>query len=498
MNDAPHPDNGETPEKDVPLRYDTRLLGRILGDTVRSQEGEQVFDLVERIRRTGVQFHRNADEERAARAAVDHERPADRRGDPHHPRLRLFLAPRQPRRGPAPHPAHARLRHGRGAAAARHHGLRAGPRAAMPASRASSSRASSPARSASPVLTAHPTEVRRQSTIDREREIARLLDERDRVRFTPEELNDNRRALRRNVLTLWQTSLIRHSRLRVLDEVANALAYYDHTFLAALPEFYADLEDQLGFDVPSFLRMGSWIGGDRDGNPNVTAEVTRETLAMQSQHALRHHLEELHLLGAELPLYGPMVHVSDALQALADRSPDTADERKDEPYRRALTGMYARLAATAWSLDKLEPPHPPVGPAPRLRDGGRIQGRSRYDPRLARRQQSRSPRARPAARAAARGRRVRLPSRRARHPPEFRRARAGHGRAGRGGRGGQGLCGNGRGRARGPADRRISPIRVPWPRRTMPTARRPPASSTCCGSPPMPIAATARRRCRTT
>ena len=131
-----------------------------------------------------------------------------------------------------------------------------------------------------------------------------------------------------------------------------------------LPEFYADLEDQLGFDVPSFLRMGSWIGGDRDGNPNVTAEVTRETLAMQSRRALRHHLEELHLLGAELPLYGPMVQVSDALQALADRSPDTADERKDEPYRRALTGMYARLAATAWSLDRLEAPHRPVGPAP--------------------------------------------------------------------------------------------------------------------------------------
>ncbi len=217
------------------------------------------------------------------------------------------------------------------------------------------------------VLTAHPTEVRRQSTIDREREIAHLLDQRDRVRFTPEELNDNRRALRRNVLTLWQTSLIRHSRLRVLDEVVNALAYYDHTFLAALPEFYADLEDQLGFDVPSFLRMGSWIGGDRDGNPNVTAEVTRETLAMQSQRALRHHLDELHLLGGELPLYGPMVHVSEALQALADRSPDTADERKDEPYRRALTGMYARLAATAWSLDKLEAPHPPVGLRPPTR-----------------------------------------------------------------------------------------------------------------------------------
>ena len=124
----------------------------------------------------------------------------------------------------------------------------------------------------SAVLTAHPTEVRRKSSIDREMEIARLLDERDRVQFTPEELATNRRALRRAVLTLWQTSLVRGMRLRVIDEVANGLAYYDHTFLRALPGFYADLEDRLGaidpawqeLDVPSFLRMGSWIGGDRE------------------------------------------------------------------------------------------------------------------------------------------------------------------------------------------------------------------------------------------
>ena len=113
-----------------------------------------------------------------------------------------------------------------------------------------------------PVLTAHPTEVRRKSSIDREMDIARLLDERDRVKFTPEELAANRRALRRAVLTLWQTSIVRGTRLRVIDEVANGLSYYDHTFLRALPTFYVDLEDQLGelepawreLEVPSFLR----------------------------------------------------------------------------------------------------------------------------------------------------------------------------------------------------------------------------------------------------
>jgi phosphoenolpyruvate carboxylase len=364
VNDT-RPDD-ETPEKDVPLRYDTRLLGRVLGETVRAQEGDRVFDLVEHIRRTGVQFHRNADEEarrelqaimsglptdtaiRIIRAFGYFSHLANLAEDQHHiRRTRAYeIQGAPPRRGTL---AHALGR-------ARDAGL---SRAALDAFFASAL--------CVPVLTAHPTEIRRQSIIDREMEIARLLDERDRVQFTPEELAANRKALRRNVLTLWQTSLVRHTRLRVLDEVANGLAYYDHTFLAALPELYADLEDQLGApnggEVPSFFRMGSWIGGDRDGNPFVTAEVTRQTLAMQSRRALGFHLEQLHRLGSELPIDSRMVEVSDGLQALADKSPDAAPERQDEPYRRALTGIYARLAATAWALDRLEPPHPPVGAA---------------------------------------------------------------------------------------------------------------------------------------
>ena len=364
------PADSDTPEKDVPLRYDTRLLGRILGDTVRSQEGEPVFDMVEHIRRTAVQFHRDADEEarrelqkimsglptgvaiKIIRAFGYFSHLANLAEDQHHiRRTRTYaLAKAPPRRGSMTD-ALVRVRNA-GVSRAELEIFLAGALCV-------------------PVLTAHPTEVRRQSLIDREMEIARLLDERDRVHFTPEELDENRKALRRNVLTLWQTSLVRHSRLRVLDEVANGLSYYDHTFLAGLPDFYADLEDRLDaidpswrdVAVPSFLRMGSWIGGDRDGNPFVTADVTRQALILQSQRALRHHLEQLHLLGAELPLDGRMVLVSTALQALADRSPDHAVERQDEPYRRALTGIYARLAATAWELDQLEPPHPPVGPA---------------------------------------------------------------------------------------------------------------------------------------
>src|SRR5436190_4888714 len=362
MDDTPQA-NRESPDKDAPLRYDTRLLGRILGETVRAQEGERVFDLVEHIRRTGVQFHRNADEEarrelqaimsglptglaiKIIRAFGHFSHLANLAEDQHHiRRSRAYeMEGAPPRRGTMA-AALARVREA---------GIGREPLDAFFASAL-----------CVPVLTAHPTEVRRQSIIDREMEIARLLDERDRVHFTPEELALNRKALRRNVLTLWQTSLVRHSRLRVLDEVANGLAYYDHTFLAAIPELYADLEDQLGAAVPSFFRMGSWIGGDRDGNPFVSAEVTRQTLALQSRRALAFHLEQLHRLGAELPVDGRLVKVSAGLVALAERSPDRAPERHDEPYRRALTGIYARLASTAWALDQLEPPYPPVGPAP--------------------------------------------------------------------------------------------------------------------------------------
>ena len=369
----------EVPEKDAPLRYDIRLLGRILGDTVRAQEGERVFELVEQIRRTAVHFHRDADESarqelqttmsglptdqaiRIIRAFGYFSHLANIAEDQHHiRRTRAYaIAKAAPRQGTI---AYALER-------ARRSGI---SRAQLQAFFASAL--------CSAVLTAHPTEVRRKSSIDREMEIARLLDERDRIQFTPEELAVNRKALRRAVLTLWQTSILRDARLRVIDEVANSLAYYDHTFLRALPGFYADLEDQLGatdpawrgLDVPSFLRMGSWIGGDRDGNPYVTADVSREALTMQSQRALRSHLEELNQLGAELSMDDRLVRVSEALCRLADRSPDHAPERRDEPYRRAVSGIYARLSATAVGFGGLEPPYPPVGPAPAYETAGEL------------------------------------------------------------------------------------------------------------------------------
>jgi phosphoenolpyruvate carboxylase len=157
--------------------------------------------------------------------------------------------------------------------------------------------------------------------------------------------------MRSRVLQLWQTRLLRFTKLTVADEIENALSYYESTFLREIPKIYADLERELGsHPVASFLRMGQWIGGDRDGNPNVSAQTLEYALRRQSEVALRHYLTEVHWLGSELSLSAMLVGCTPAMQALADSSPDGNEHRQDEPYRRALTGMYARLAATLKAL----------------------------------------------------------------------------------------------------------------------------------------------------
>src|SRR5262245_2611443 len=360
----------EPPDPDARLRDDIRLLGRILGDTVRQHEGEATFATVESIRQTSIRFHREEDETarkeleatlgglsgRQAiliiRAFSYFSQLANIAEDQNQLR-RLRLQALGGASAPAGTMAHA-LARARDAGLSRQELHSLFDNAVI-----------------SPVLTAHPTEVRRKSTIDREMEIATLLTARGRGDLTPGETGANDEALRRAVLTLWQTSILRRTRLRVLDEVANGLSYYDYTLLRELPRFYGELEDQLAAadpdwneaGLPSFLRMGSWIGGDRDGNPFVTEDALRRALLLQSNRALKFYLEELHLLGSELSLDGRLVGMSEALRELAERSPDRSAHRREEPYRRAISGIYARLAATAWALDRLEAPHQAVGEA---------------------------------------------------------------------------------------------------------------------------------------
>jgi phosphoenolpyruvate carboxylase len=352
-------------EEDARLRNDIRLLGRILGDTVRDQEGEAVFDLVERIRTTSIRFHR--DDDKPARheleTILDGMSTADTvrivRAFSYFSHLANIAEDqnniRQMRSQNGASGQGGTL--ARTLAHARDAGIGAGELRRFFGQAL-----------VSPVLTAHPTEVRRKSTIDREMEIAAALDRRERVQLTPEETEASDEQLRRAVLTLWQTNLLRRTKLTVLDEVANGLSFYDYTFLREVPRLHCALEDRLrleqtpgsGDELGSFLRMGSWIGGDRDGNPFVTADVMRGTLRLQSSRVVRFYLEELHALGAELSLAAHLTDVSEELRALAERSPDTSPHRSGEPYRLAVSGIYARLAATAVKL-AVETSRQPVG-----------------------------------------------------------------------------------------------------------------------------------------
>ena len=360
-----------THDKDAPLREDIRLLGRLLGDTVRDQQGAAAFELIERSRQNSVRFHR--DDDSAARRELEDLLDALSRDqtiqvvrafsyfshlaniaeDQHHIRRSRahLIAGSAPREGSLAHAIEAVLGSGTADSAA----LMAFFDSAL----------------VSPVLTAHPTEVQRKSILNCETVIARLLDERDRMLLTPDEAEATLEALRRAVLTLWQTRMLRTAKLSVIDEITNGLSYFDTTFLRELPRLYAVLEDRLaaaspalgGTELAPFLQVGSWIGGDRDGNPFVTAEVLDKALAMQATVVLEYYLNELHSLGSQLSMSQGLVSASDALQALAERSPDTSAHRLDEPYRRAVSGLYARLAATYRELLGTAPPRHAVASA---------------------------------------------------------------------------------------------------------------------------------------
>ncbi|WP_293759548.1 phosphoenolpyruvate carboxylase [uncultured Aquitalea sp.] len=206
------------------------------------------------------------------------------------------------------------------------------------------------------ILTAHPTEVQRQSVLDGHRAVRKFLSQLGSPDITPEEEDELDGKLKRVILSLWQTSEIRHFKLSVEDEIKNGVAYHPMTFFSALPRLY----ERLGHEVraawgqtpalPPFIRVGSWIGGDRDGNPNVNATVLRHAFTLQATQAFEHYLYELAALYRELSLSARHVSVSPALQALADRTPDTKESREQEPYRRALAAMESRLLGKAAEL----------------------------------------------------------------------------------------------------------------------------------------------------
>ena len=341
--------------KDQPLREDVRLLGRILGDTLREQEGEEYFQLVDSVRRAAVRFNRTQDErdgealERMLDALSPTETLAVVRAFSYFSQLSNIAEDLHHNRR---HRAHLKA-----GSAPREGTLQlALERLEERKIDKQTLQAFLDSALVSPVLTAHPTEVQRKTILDCQLIISSLLSNRDRMDMTPDDLAENEEALRRFVLLLWQTRMLRTAKLTVRDEIRNGLEYYRYTFLAEIPKLYAGLEQQLQehFDkdikVPPLLRVGSWIGGDRDGNPYVTHDVMSDAMQLHSALAFEHYLNETHVLGSRLSLTDRLVEVTPALRKLSDASPDKATARSDEPYRRALILIHSRLSATARHL----------------------------------------------------------------------------------------------------------------------------------------------------
>ncbi|MBK6713874.1 MAG: phosphoenolpyruvate carboxylase [Burkholderiales bacterium] len=349
---SPSNDVTDAAEKNRPLVEDIRLLGRILGEVIREQEGREAYELIERVRQLSVAYRLKQDDSAGkALARLLKNLSADQtvsviRAFSYFSHLANIAEDRHHVRRREVHERNGDLQEG-SLAMCFERLADADIRAADIAKTLSQAYIS-------PVLTAHPTEVQRKSILDAERAVAELIGARDGL-HTQRERDDNEALLRARVTQLWQTRMLRYTKLTVSDEIENALSYYHATFLRQIPRMYREVESHLrGHEVASFFRMGHWIGGDRDGNPFVTAETLRTALARQSETALRCYLTEVHLLGGELSTSQLLAPVTTAMHALAERSPDRNPHREDEPYRRALTGVYARLAATLHELTGTE------------------------------------------------------------------------------------------------------------------------------------------------
>ena len=397
MNEATTQDKA----KDQPLIDDIRLLGRLLGEVIREHEGEKAYALTEEIRQLSVAARHQDDQHASERlkallkGLTDQQAISVIRAFTFFSHLANLAEDQHYIRRRAVHERAGSINEG-----SLSHTWQRMYQAGISRDEVAAMLAHA---HLSPVLTAHPTEVQRQSILDIEHSIAALLAERDAIRLAAlaaraesaaeaaqaagtsgaapagsssstgeaattvaarpagsaleeaarvdhrllRELATNEARLRAHITQLWHTRLLRFAKLTVADEIENSLSYYRATFLPEIPRLYADIEEALeGRRVAPFLRMGQWIGGDRDGNPNVSAETLSLALQRQSDVVLQHYLAEVAHLQRELSLSVMRSPVNEAMKALADRGNVTSAHRQDEPYRRALAGMRARLEAT--------------------------------------------------------------------------------------------------------------------------------------------------------
>ena len=327
-------------------RASIRLLGRLLGEVIREQHGPEAYALVENIRRQSVGDYRAGAGE-LERLVVGLSRPdmlllirafsifsqLANTADDHILRRQIAML------GSG---SMQRLEFSAGLGAKRVRSLLANALFV-------------------PVITAHPTEVRRKSILDRETGIGELLEKRERASVQTSDQAEIDAQLKREIRILWQTRMLRDTRIQVSDEIDNNLSVFARTFLTEIPAVKRRLANlfQLEGDILPFLKPGSWVGGDRDGNPNVSPETLDYAVRHQAELVLDHYLREIHALGAELSLSDSLVGTSEGLKKLAASAADVSAHQGDEPYRRALTACYARMAATRLALLGRGPARPP-------------------------------------------------------------------------------------------------------------------------------------------
>ena len=312
---------------------DIRYLGRILGDVIRTYGGERLYQQTEQIRSESIDRARGGESIEAVASSLSAltlddtlafvrgfmlfsmlaNLVEDRQGIAHEPGADLESAVRR----------------------LEAHGVSDDDILAMLSNAL-----------VAPVLTAHPTEVRRKSLIDQKKTIAHLMKLRDSGAVETEQGVPLDEAMAQQIALVWQTRPLRRQRLYVRDEIDNALSYLRDIFMPTLPTLYTRWDRIMGKPLPCFLRVGSWIGGDRDGNPFVGADELKSALGNACRTALEYYLEALRELDARLTISNELAAVPGAVRALAAASGDDSPSRLDEPYRRALSLIYSRLAAT--------------------------------------------------------------------------------------------------------------------------------------------------------
>jgi phosphoenolpyruvate carboxylase len=337
------------------LKENIRYLGRVLGEVIRDNEGEKTFEAIEAIRQSAVKFHREGDKEFThkldglLKELTNSQTIAVARAFSYFKHLVNIAEDLYSN-------YQYRIEENLEAPGGVANSMRSFKNEALNLNLIDNFFKSA---LISPVLTAHPTEVQRKSLLDTEQVISSLLANKAQL-MSRQETEKNSRMLYAAVTALWQTRMLRFDKLTVNNEIDNALSYYRLSLLDAIPELLQDLEQDIGdlfgktgtdrYQLPSFLQMGSWIGGDRDGNPNVNAATLDIAAIQQSSVAFEHYFREISSLRKELTPTTRLVKVSKELLDLASTSQDQSPHRQDEPYRLAIMAVMARLSLSFQTL----------------------------------------------------------------------------------------------------------------------------------------------------